>query len=227
MTELHVPYGEHSTFVASTGEGKTWALREWAAATADRSLVIDTEGMDFPDAYFPAVKPERALGALRSDKPFRLRVEWPVGDAGRDRFDAFCYGMLKRGHHARILIDEVADFSDASWIGDGLLALVRKGRKRGLSIFPGTQRPQHLHKIFPSQSRHLFVGYLDEEDQGRWDRNSGPPWLKEWLPKLQSGEFKWVYRRKGKYPIRILPPFPKHAYAPVPRRSRLAMRVGL
>ncbi len=136
--------GEHYMIIGSTGSGKTYFAKKVLLPPWPRVLVIDTENMQFEDYKELKTTADKVISKLPKDKAFRFRyvpeIEW------KEELEVISQDLLLTGRNMVIYIDEVTDFSDAHVIGPEFSALVRKARKRDISVFAGTQRPQGVNK---------------------------------------------------------------------------------
>ena len=157
---MKINLGEHITVIGITGTGKTYFSRNALLPIFQRVLVVDTEEYDFED--FPVVK-QSAIGQLvKTDYRFVARVILSPDET--DDIENICQTLLKHGHDMVVYIDEITDFSDAHRIPKMLKALIRKARKRKISVVVGTQRPQMLNLDFLANSLHNIYFFMSERD---------------------------------------------------------------
>jgi hypothetical protein len=126
--------------------------------------------------------------------------------------EEFCDALLTTGSHKFTLyIDEVTDYADAWTVGDELSALIRKARKRDITVIVGSQLPKGLNNWFVSNSRHVFVFGMLPEDAERW---VNVRWIQDVMPQIPIGSFKFAYRDPiGR--VFIMEPVEKYNWGPV------------
>ena len=157
---MKINLGEHITVVGITGTGKTYFSRNALLPIFQRVLVIDTEEYDFED--FPIVKQSSIGQLVKTDYRFAAKVVLSPEDT--EEIEDICLTLLKHGHDMVVYIDEITDFSDAHRIPKMLKALIRKARKRKISVVVGTQRPQMLNLDFLANSMHNIYFFMSERD---------------------------------------------------------------
>ena len=160
---MEIKLGEHMTLIGMTGSGKTYFAKNGILPAFNRLIIFDTEEMDFPE--FKAVSVKDAIKLSKGATQFYVRV---IGtgkyDADISMVDELCYGLLKSGHGTAIYFDEITDYSDSHSVPDSLQALIRKARKRGISVITGTQRPQMLNNDFVANSVHQVYFAMKSKD---------------------------------------------------------------
>ena len=185
--------GEHIVVLGATGSGKTYWCRGTLVPLWSRVIVVDTEEYDYN--RLPAVSPSKAVALARSkDKAFRVRVVFN-GDGGeKDANDltVLCKGLLKGGHDTLVVFDEVTDFSDAQSIPPSLRSLVRKARKRRITVAMATQRPAMLSKDAYTQSIHRVVFFLPDYDCAAIKKYA--PWAGERMSQIPYKSYRYLYQ---------------------------------
>ena len=183
--------GQHLTVLGQTGSGKTYWVRNSLIPLWRRVIVADTEDIDYGN--LPVVKTKKALELAKGDKAFRVRVVFSGNPAvDEPAMEDLCYGLLDVGHDLLFVVDEATDFSDAHRIPDGLRALVRKARKRNITVAMATQRPAMLSKDVLTQSVHRVYFYLPDYDRAAvkpW-----APWMEEAMPQAPYKSFLFIYQ---------------------------------
>jgi len=157
---MKINLGEHITVTGITGTGKTYFTRNAILPIFQRVLVIDTEEYDFED--FPIVKQSAIAGLVKTDYRFAVRTVMSPEDV--EDIEDICTTLLKYGHDMAVYFDEITDFSDAHKIPKMLKALIRKARKRKITVIVGTQRPQMLNLDFLANSLHNIYFFMSERD---------------------------------------------------------------
>ncbi len=182
--------GEHICVTGVTGSGKTFGVKNAWLPPFPRVIVVDTEGFDFED--FPKVDVRHALKLADSEYRFHVRILLS-GHADQDwaSVDSLCYGLLDKGHDLAVYFDEVTDYSTATSIPDSMRALIRKSRKRGISVIVGTQRPQFLNKAFLSNSVHRIYYYMSDYDSEHIKDYA--PFLKERMAEIPYQSWRSLY----------------------------------
>jgi DNA helicase HerA-like ATPase len=188
---MKIESGQHVAVLGVTGSGKTYWMRNSLIPLWRRVIVADTEDLDYGN--LPSVKPKKALSLAKDDKAFRVRVVF-TGNPSIDEpvMEDFCYSLLDQGHDLLFVVDEATDFSDAHRIPDGLRALIRKSRKRNITVAMATQRPAMLSKDVLTQSSHRVYFYLPDYDRAAvkpW-----APWLEEAMPQAPYGSYRFLYQ---------------------------------
>jgi hypothetical protein len=194
-----IPPGEHLTAFGSTGSGKTFAIKNAVLPWKKRFIVGDSEfdpkkgSYDFTEKAFVICDGDRAARIAAGKKNFRLLVPLKTGEEGFEQVESMCEKMLYGGaHDVAVYLDEITDFADAWSVGSHLEGLIRKARKRNISVYLGSQLPKGVNTWFSSNSRHLLVFGMYEEDANTWSRRL--PWLEPILPQIPIGSFKFAYR---------------------------------
>jgi hypothetical protein len=203
---LEIKAGRHWMVLGQNGAGKTFWVQNFLLPRVRRQIVVDTEEYDFPDDVWHPVKVGRAVELAHSSKAFRVRVPMGLGDAGRETMDLLATGLLDRGHDTLVYIDEFADFNRQSHITDPTLALIRKARKRGISLVAGSQRPQDISKSIYTQSHHHVFFFMDEADAFYWHDKA--PYLPEKMPEIPFESYRWLYHGPGGA-LQVFSPVPK------------------
>lgn len=199
MTDYEIVQGEHIFLCGQTGSGKTYFEIEAIIKNAARVVVVDSEYVKNPTvpdqfAGMDLVSPDNERlykKIIRSDKPFHVRVPLDATEDDTERLSQLCKWTLEEGHDLFFVVDEVADFSSPSVIPEGLKLIVRKGRKRRISVVVGTQRPQDANKEFTTQSTHQFWFFLTPEECARWKEYANH--LPELMTKVSKSKHNFVY----------------------------------
>lgn len=171
-------------FMASSGGGKSWALRRLLEQTFGliQHIVIDPEG-DFStlaEQYGHVVLDHRQLGRPHSlaCKVREHRISVILNVSEMDRIDQavavteFVNGLLsvtrEHWHPALVAVDEVqlfAPFGDAELDGEirrecvsAMTQLMSRGRKRGLAGVLATQRLAKMAKSVASEVQNVMLG---------------------------------------------------------------------
>lgn len=153
--------GEHVSVLGATGTGKTYWVREDLLPQYRRVIVLDTEERDFN--ALPRVSQKRAVALAAGDRPFRVRVvAFPHED-----LTVLTGGLLEKGHDVCLYVDELTDFGRPGQMDEGLVMLVRKARKRNITVVGSTQRPALLDKTWLANSSHQVYFYLSPYDRSR------------------------------------------------------------
>ena len=185
--------GEHIAVLGMNGSGKTYWCRGTLIPLWSRVIVVDTEEYDYN--RLPAVSPSKAVALARSkNKAFRVRVVFR-GDGGeKDASDlnALCGGLLRGGHNTLIVFDEITDFCDAQTIPPSLRSIVRKARKRNITVAMATQRPAMLSKDAYTQSVHRVVFYLPDYDCAAIKKYA--PWAGERMSQIPYKSYRYLYQ---------------------------------
>ena len=193
--------------IAQTGAGKTFLVKNGILPNHSRSIVVDVEdGYDFPERVFKARSVDTALYRAHRDKPFVRAFEFhPEDERSLQEFERLCYGLLDRGHHTCVYVDESKPFGNSSIILPGYDALITRGRKRKLTIISGTQRPQMTHKDLYTQSTHHIWLFTSEYDVQGWLKETARP-VFEHMSEIPFESFYWLYQA---------PDSSVHKFAPV------------
>ena len=191
--------GKHWFVDGATGAGKTFWTKNWLLPRFKRQVVWDSEDMEYPDEVWRPASMKAAVALAKKDKPFRVRIRAPVGDAGIELAEMFSARMLDVGHDTVIVFDEYADLNHSSYIQDNLLSLIRKGRKRNLTIVAGTQRSQDVQKGIYTQAAHHVFFYMDEADVWYWHEKAR--YLPDLMPKVPYESFRWIYHSSKTGPL--------------------------
>jgi DNA helicase HerA-like ATPase len=199
---LKLSLGEHGTIVGTTGSGKTEWAKSLLLPSTGRGIIIDTEdGYDFSPSRFRTVSLETSVRLGRSSRPFMVRVDM-------DRFDPRAedyFTQLLNVHDTVIYVDEANDFSDGHEHVSAYLNLLRKSRKRRVSVWSSTQRPALVHKTIFTQSVHKVYFAVDSYDSESWLRRYAPH-IYDMLPSIPYGSYRWIYSGPDSVP---------HIYAPI------------
>ena len=203
---MEIKHGEHTTIVGQTGSGKTFFAKNGLLPAFNRIIIVDSEDYDF--AEIRAVSVKQALELAHGNKPFVVRVIMAgTIEYDEERLKSLCEGLLEHGHDSTVYIDEVTDFSDTRTIPPYLLSLIRKSRKRRISVIVATQRPQNLNKNFLANSVHQFYFFMDEFDI-EYLKHNGAPYLSEQIKFIPKRSFKSIYY-DGEQTV-IIRPVPKY-----------------
>lgn len=160
----------------------------------DRRLIFDIEheyGKHGTVAGLEAIR--QGIIAAGERGPFRF-VYQPPDDGGdlRRRFDIFCR-LAFAAEHALVVVDELADVDspNPALVVPGWALMLRRGRKRGLRVIAGTQRPAHVNNNLWSFATRLRAGWLaDDGDELLLARALRVP--RERVAALKAGE--WIER---------------------------------
>ena len=185
---MKIETGQHVSIVGTTGSGKTYFAKNALLPLYSRIIVVDTEDYDFAD--FPAVSSKKALRLAKSDYRFHVRVRFPP--KADDTLDDLCNGLLEVGHDLAVYFDEVTDFSTPAVIPDSLRGLIRKARKRGITVIVATQRPQFLNKAFLANSQHRIYFYVSDYDRAAI--RDYAPWMTERAADIPYGSYRSIYQ---------------------------------
>lgn len=140
----------------SSGSGKSAYVKQ-KTASAERVIVWDPD-----DEYHgPGVVRVSAITQLvdimvkHPDSPLRVRLV----SSGQAAFDLWARAAFAWGDCVAIA-EETADVTSPGKAPEGWGTLVRRGRKRGISIYGVTQRPSESDKTIIGNASTIHVGRL-------------------------------------------------------------------
>lgn len=213
----HYRAGEHVTFIAPTGAGKTTLMYQLLEVTAHEDLPAvvlvmkprDTTARDFtkrngyrrvttwppaPSIWQPGKRagytlwPRHQMYDPRSTREHQARV---FGYAMLD-----CYAKGSK----IIAADELYSLDNELDLGEELVCVWTKGRSMDCGLWGATQKPSHVPLWAYSQATHLFLSYdPDKRARDRFREIGGmdPKLVEAGVDRLD--EFEWVYvHRKGR-----------------------------
>ena len=208
-TAIQIDAGRHWMVTGATGAGKTFWAQNWFLPRFKRQIVVDTEELEFEEEIWDPVSSKKAVALASRNRPFRVKVPFDVGDAGREEYATFADGLLRTGHDVVIWVDEYPDFTKNSQQTQEGLRLTRKARKRGVTMAFATQRPQSIDKDAYTQCfHHVFFG-MDEGDIDYWHTRA--PYIRELAPKVSVDNHKWIYHRSG-HPAQVFSAVPEYSW---------------
>lgn len=142
----------------AAGSGKSaWVKQQKEVKDAKRLVIWDID-----DEYgeIKGVKEVKTIGALakalRANKTGRFRFT-----GGASFFGDFCHIVFAWGY-CTCVVEELADVTSPSKAPDGWGQLVRRGRKRGITIFAVTQRPAESDKTIMGNASKIHCGRMQK-----------------------------------------------------------------
>lgn len=161
--------GERALIVGQTGSGKTtfaiWYLRRLPGAPI---VIYDTKiEPEFQKMPFATVvaNTDEALQAI-TDAEFDYIIIRPsdhlLGDA--DALDDMLWRHYMEMKGVDAYIDEVYSFHKSGRGGKGLIALLTRGRSKGISTIMSTQEPNWLSSFVLSQAQRYYIFWLGDRE---------------------------------------------------------------
>jgi len=140
----------------SSGSGKSGWIKQQLKGRK-RVIVWDVDEEYTEESGFVAVRSiSELLGLLKRRKTGRFAY---VPESLKE-FNAWCMAAFYWGYCTAIA-EETADVTTPSKAPAGWGILVRRGRKRGVSIFGVTQRPAESDKTIMGNASMIHCGYLE------------------------------------------------------------------
>lgn len=165
---------DRTLFIGQTGSGKTYASLRWLGwwYPHRQIIVLDTKADDAFDRL-DAEMVDRASAlvkeANRGLKRRPILVYRPRAEelADQELLDRVADWIYRRGHTA-LYVDEVSQVTDGARASAGWLNVITRGRKRGVAVIGGTQRPVWIPRIWLTEAQHVLKFWLaDERDRQR------------------------------------------------------------
>lgn len=203
--------GEHVTFIAPTGWGKTTLQFQLLGVTATQKLPSVTLGIKPRDRTLSTAAKTLDHRIVRRwpppSYPWQSRpagwILWPKHSFDPDRDDAMlymecrraildCYKTGDRIVHA----DELAGLSDLG-LDREMRAIWGRGRSMHCAMWGGSQRPVDIPVLAYGSASHLFLGNdPDERSRKRYDEIGGvaPRLIREATAALPR--YWWLYVRR-------------------------------
>lgn len=166
-------HGERALIVGQTGSGKTvfavWLLRHIPTAPI---FIYDTKDEPkfrrLPNSIVVTTVQE-ALKAYHDEKIDYVIVEPPVELLGDpEQLDNYLYYHYMNFRDSVCYIDEAYTFHNNGRAFKGLIALLSRGRSRGITTIISTQRPQGISRLCITEAQKVYVFRLaDKLDRKR------------------------------------------------------------
>jgi hypothetical protein len=165
--------GERALIVGQTGSGKTafaaWLLRRLPGSPV---IVYDTKEED----KFAALVPHRIVETVPEmidavdDETVDYVIVRPPVSALREpeALDEYLMVHYERFRKIAAYVDEAYTFHKNGQAGPGLIALMTRGRSRGITTLLSTQRPAWISRFCVTEAQRLYVFRLtDKADKKR------------------------------------------------------------
>jgi len=167
--------GERVFVTGQTGSGKT-AFIVWLLARMTQSpvMIYDTKEEDkyltLPDSLLVSSQAE-ADDAFHNAEYDYIIVRPPVAETSEPEvMDAYLLHHYEAYSNCVAVVDEAYQFHRGGRAFPGLIALMTRGRARGLTTIMCTQRPAWISKFLISESQKFYVFYLMlSDDRKRMD----------------------------------------------------------
>lgn len=209
--------GDHCTFLAPTGGGKTHLQFQLLGATARPELQATVFVMKPKDATVDRFTKEYGFKTIRDWPPPRIPnivqkrppgyILWPpeTGNPEADdiRHEATFRRALRQlyvqGKKSPSIIDADETYSLENELGlkDDLRRIWTKGRSMGVGLWAGSQRPAFI-SLWAYQAQHLFLGNdPDAEARKRFSEIGGglnPEIVREVTGQLRRYQFLYISR---------------------------------
>jgi hypothetical protein len=202
--------GEHVTFVAPTGNGKTTLGMQLLAATATRehpAAVFVVKPRDSTATKFGKANGYKRVRAWPPARPWfrqpppgyllwpRHNLYDPRGTLDRHA-DTFGYALLDNNAQGNRITfaDELYVLARRMRLEDELVQMWTTGRSMGAGLWGATQRPSHVPLWAYSQASHMFLSYdPDKRARDRYGEIGGmdPDLIEAGCNELD--EYEWLY----------------------------------
>lgn len=165
--------GERALIVGQTGSGKTafaaWMLRRLAVSPV---VIYDTKDEDKFRALVPnaVVETVPEMLAAVEDEAFDYVIVRPPVALLREpeALDDYLMAHYEQLRRVPAYIDEAYTFHRNAQAGPGLIALLTRGRSRGITTIISTQRPAWLSRFCVTEAQRLYLFRLtDKADKKR------------------------------------------------------------
>ena len=206
--------GEHVTFLAPTGAGKTelkWGLLRVTATPNVPAVVLASKPKDRTTSTWMRKLDYRKVQSFPpATNPFRKKpsgyVLWPkhtfdpdVDDAHQARvFSGALRYVYKHGKYI-VDVDEMLDMKDLGLERDER-TLWTRGRSMDAGLWSGSQQPFHVPTYAYRQAQHMFIAKdPDKRSRQRFDEIGGfdSGLVGRWVMSLQKFQFLYLRRADG------------------------------
>ncbi|MFZ3385320.1 MAG: hypothetical protein WA144_15475 [Candidatus Methanoperedens sp.] len=144
--------------VAMTGAGKTTMVKTRLLPAYPRLVFWDPSGMNGDWPHFVVVRNSPQLAQALVQGHTQILYQ-PLPLSGREDFNKVCQIVYNAGN-IDLYVDECMSISDKSRIEDWHREILTSGRKRGVGIINGSQRPMFISSFIITEAEHYFIGRL-------------------------------------------------------------------
>lgn len=169
MSKNIVPkHGERALIIGQTGSGKT-AFARFLLTRMPGSIIYDTKHEPkFNRLSKKVVKTvAEAMEAFREDDKLEyVIVRPPVAVSFEPKLlDEMLMEHYETARNVTAYLDEVYQFHLGGKAGSGLLALLTRGRSRGITTVMSTQRPMWLSRFCLTEAQRFYIfNLVDKRD---------------------------------------------------------------
>lgn len=161
-------HGERALIIGQTGSGKT-AFARFLLSRMPGAIIYDTKHEPkFNKLTKIVVKTvAEAMKAFREQETLEyVIVRPPVGVSFEPKLlDEMLMEHYEIGRNITAYIDEVYQFHVSGKAGPGLLALLTRGRSRGITTVMSTQRPAWLSRFCLTEAQRFYIfNLVDKRD---------------------------------------------------------------
>jgi hypothetical protein len=176
--------GERLSLSGRSGSGKTYLARWFMARSALKWVVLDTKhDPSFDRPYLrEGLLPYKDIVKVWADNPVCIVRPSPTENRPKN-MDAYLGGLHDAFENFGILIDECYQVSFGPHPGEGMTAVLTRGRVRRQACIMGAQRPAFIPKFIFSEANYFAVMSLNMiEDRERVEDYIGNEAVLEKLP---------------------------------------------
>ena len=192
--DINLRLGEHVIALGKTGSGKTYLIKNAILRQSRRVLVVDSENMEFSEYALAKGAPERIVKAI--PPPNKQNYRWRISPSTNnidEYINTLCKSFIEAPdtQDSMIVFEEISDYSDAHYIPEYMRGLIRKARKRNITVIATSQRSAGINKWLWDNTSHKFMFYTDEDDIIRMSRLS--PFTSSFLSDIKYNTHDYVY----------------------------------